>query len=245
MMNNPPHGPSAFERDREREREYLEDQNRQRALLQQEELAQREREFIERQERDRQQREQHGPAPPHQSNTGSIPIHQPVASRLTGAMHSPGGLLSTHGGAPPSGLGAPSGPGNAFGGPLHGEANRSVQHQPQTAAAQLQQHQGFGPTILGHNAPPTSNVPLGVPGGVAVPFGASLQQQQQQEAASRLQQIPFTQQITQPHQMQGAPALGQGGQQPILNVSLSSVILSNHRSCEMVWISLPIPYDFA
>jgi paired amphipathic helix protein Sin3a len=217
-MNNPPHGPSAFDRDRERE--YLEEQNRQRALHQQEELAQREREFNERQERDRQQREQHGPAPPHQSNTGSIPIHQPVASRITGAMHSPGGLLSTHGGAPPSGpLGAPSGPGNAFGGPLHSEANRGVQHQPQTAAAQLQQHQGFGPSILGHNAAPP-NVPLGVPGGAAVSFGSALQQQQQQqEAASRLQQIPFAQPITQAHQMQGAPALGQGGQQPILNVS--------------------------
>lgn len=220
-MNNPPHGPSAF--DREREREYLEDQNRQRALHQQEELVQREREYNERQERDRQQREQHGPAAPHQSNTGSIPIHQPVASRLTGAMHSPGGLLSTHGGAPSSAsLGAPSGPANAFGGPLHSDANRGVQHNPQTTAAQLQQHQGFGQNILGHNAAP-SNVPLGVPGGTAVSFAGPLQQQQQQqqEAASRLQQIPFGPPITQAHQMQGAPALGQGGQQPILNVSLN------------------------
>lgn len=226
-MNNPPHGPgpSAFDRERERDREYLEEQTRQRALHQHEELAQREREYNERQERDRQQREQHGPAPPHQSNTGSIPIHQPVASRLTGAMHSPGGILSTHGGAPPSApLGAPSGPGNAFGGPLHSEANRGVQHQPQTAAAQLQQHQGFGPSILGQNTAP-SNVPLGAPGGAAVSFGGPLQQQQQQqqqqEAASRLQQIPFGASITQAHQMQGAPALGQGGQQPILNVSLN------------------------
>ena len=217
-MNNQPHGPPGFDRDRER----IEEQNRQHALAQQEELAQREREYNERQERDRQQREQYGPAPPHQSNTGSIPIHQPVASRLTGAMHSPGGLLSTHGGAPPSGpLGAPSGPGNAFGGPLHGDASRAVQHNPQAAAAQLQQHQGFGPNILGHNAPP-SGAPLGVPGGASVSFGGPLQQQQQQqqEAASRLQQMPFGQPITQAHQMQGAPALGQGGQQPILNVSI-------------------------
>ena len=229
-MNNPPHGPSAFERDRElREREYQEEQNRQRALQRQDDLAQQERDFNERQERDRQQREQHGPAPPHQSNTSSIPLHQPVASRLSGAMHSPGGLLSTHGGAPPSGLGAPSGPGNAFGGPLHSEASRAVHHQPQTAAAQVQQHQGFGPSILGHNAAPSS-VPLGVPGGAAVTFGASLQQQQQQEAASRLQQIPFTQPITQAHQMQGGPALGQGGQQPILNVSFMFSTCFNGRS---------------
>ena len=168
-MNNQPHGPSAFDR----EREHLEEQNRQRALQQQEELAQREREYNERQERDRQQREQYGPAPPHQNNTGSIPIHQPVASRLPGAIHSPGGLLANHGGAPPpSGpLGAPSGPGNAFGGPLHNDASRSIQHNPQAAAAQLQQHQGFGPSILGHNAAP-SNVPLGVSGGAGVPLEA-------------------------------------------------------------------------
>lgn len=204
-MNNPPHGPPAF--DREREQTYLDEQLRQRMAIQQQEaeIAYNERENF---ERERQQRENHGPAPPHQSNTGSIPIHQPVASRLAGAMHSPGGLLSTHGGAPPPApLGAPSGPPNAFGGPLHGEANRG---------AQIQQHQGFGPSILGHNAAPSS-VPLGVPGGTSVGLG-SLQQQQPQDA-SRVQQIPFGQQITQAHQMQGAPALGQGGQQPILNVS--------------------------
>jgi paired amphipathic helix protein Sin3a len=225
MNPNQSHGPPGFDRDRERD--HLEEQSRQRALAQQEELARREREYNETQDRERQQREQreqYGPAPPHQSNAGSIPIHQPVASRLAGAMHSPGGLLSTHGGAPPAGpLGAPSGPSNAFGGPLHGDAGRAVQHNAQPAAAQLQQHQPFGPSILGHNAAPSS-VPLGVPGGASVSFGGPLQQQQaqqqQQEAASRLQQIPFGPPITQGHQMQGAPALGQGGQQPILNVSL-------------------------
>jgi hypothetical protein len=45
-------------------------------------------------------------------------------------------------------------------------------------------------------------------------------QQQQQEAVARLQQLPFGgPPIPQGHQMPGAPALGQGGQQPILNVS--------------------------
>jgi hypothetical protein len=52
-------------------------------------------------------------------------------------------------------------------------------------------------------------------------FGSALQQQQQ-EAASRLQQIPFGQPVTPAHQMPGAPTLGQGGQQPILNVSAES-----------------------
>jgi len=212
----PPQGPSAFDRERE---QHLDEHARQRALQQQEELAQREREYGERQERDRLQREQYGSAAPHQNNTGSIPIHQPVASRLPGAIHSPGGLLANHGSAPPPGpLGAPSGPGNAFGGPLHSDANRPVQHNPQPSGPQLQHQQGFGPSILNHNAP-SSNVGLGVPGGSGVGFGGSLQQQQQQEAASRLQQIPFGPPITPAHQMPGAPALGQGGQQPILNVS--------------------------
>ena len=187
-------------------------------MQQQEELIQREREYNERQERERQQRDQYGPVATHQNNTGSIPIHQPVASRLPSTIHSPGGLLAKHGGAPPSGpLGAPSGPSNTFGGPLHNDANRPVQHNPQPAVSQLQQHQGFGPGLLGHNAAP-SNPPLGVSGGPGAAFGNALQQQQQ-EAASRLQQIPFGQPATPAHSIPGAPALGQGGQQPILNVS--------------------------
>jgi paired amphipathic helix protein Sin3a len=192
----------------------MDEQNRQRALQQQDELMQREREYNERQERERQQREQYGAAAAHQNNTGSIPIHQPVASRLPSTIHSPGGLLAKHGGAPPGPLGAPSGPSNAFGGPLHGDGNRTIQHNPQPAAPQLQQHQAFGPGLLGHHAAP-SNAPHGVSGGPGAAFGNALQQ----EAASRLQQIPFGPQVTPAHQIPGAPALGQGGQQPILNVS--------------------------
>lgn len=212
-MNNQPHGPSAFDRERE-----LEEQHRLRTLQQQDELAQREREHNERQDRERQQREQYQPAPPHQNNTGSIPIHQPVASRLPGAIHSPGGLLANHGGVPPppppAPLGAPSGPGNAFGGPLHNENNRSMQHNPQTPAAQ--QHAMFGTGILNHNPAPPS-VPLGVPSGPGGAFGGPVQQQQQQQQeAVRL--MPFG--GPPGHQIPGAPALGQGGQQPILNVSL-------------------------
>jgi paired amphipathic helix protein Sin3a len=223
MNNQPPQGPSAFDRERE---QHLDEHTRQRVLQQQEEIAQREREYGERQERDRQQREQYGPVPPHQNNAGSIPIHQPVASRLPGAIHSPGGILANHGGSQTSGpLGAPSGPGNAFGGPLHGEASRAIQHNPPSAPSQIQQHQAFTPSILGHNPAP-SNLALSVPGANAAGFGGSLQQQQQQqqqqEAASRLQQIPFGPPINQPHQIPGAPAIGQGGQQPILNVSTES-----------------------
>ncbi|OWP04373.1 hypothetical protein B2J93_7916 [Marssonina coronariae] len=216
-MNNQPHGPPGFDRERE-----IEEQHRQRAM--QEDHLQREREHSDRQERERQMREkQYQPTPPHQNNTGSIPIHQPVASRLPGAIHSPGGLLANHGGAPPAGpLGAPSGPGNAFGGPLHSEASRPIQHNPQQATNQLQQ--GFGPSILHHNT-------VGGPGGNAG-FGGTLQQvqeraqqaqQQQQEAVSRLQNaLPFGAGPNPPgHQIAGAPPIGQGGQQPILNDALS------------------------
>lgn len=218
-MNNPPHGPPVFDR----EREALEEQHRQRALQQQEELAQREREHNERerQERERQHREQYQQAPPHQNNTSSIPLHQPVASRLPTAIHSPGGLLASHGGAPPSGsLGAPSGPGNAFGGPLHSDANRSIQHNPQNPPNQLQQQQGFGPSLLHHN----NAAPIGAPGAPAATFGGPLQQQQPPpQDAVRLQQLSFGGgPVPQGHQMPGAPALGQGGQQPILNVSLNN-----------------------
>jgi paired amphipathic helix protein Sin3a len=63
---------------------------------------------------------------------------------------------------------------------------------------------------------------VGAPGGATVGLGGTFQQQQQQqqEAVARLQQLPFNgPPIPQGHQMPGAPALGQGGQQPILNVS--------------------------
>lgn len=235
-MNNPPHGPPGFDRDRERE---LEEQHRQRALQEehlQREQRERERDHSERQERERQlrdqqQQQQYQPAPAHQNNTGSLPLHQPVASRLPGAIHSPGGLLATHNGVPPVGpLGAPSGPGNAFGGPLHSETNRPIQHNPQQATNQLQQQQGFGPNMVHHNA-------VGNPGG-PVSFGGPLAQQQQaqqqQEAVARLQQaLPFGAQIPQAHQMPGAPALGQGGQQPILNVSTTPPLALRRFLCEV------------
>ncbi|KAM3069342.1 Transcriptional regulatory protein sin3 [Clarireedia jacksonii] len=214
-MNNQPHGPSAFDRDRE-----MEEQHRQRTLQQQqqqEDLAARERD-IERQERERQHREQYQPQPPHQSNTGSIPLHQPVANRTTTAMHSPGGILATHG----TPLGAPPGPGNAFGGPLHNEAARTLQHHAQNPTQQQQPHL-FNAAILAHGgAPSSANVALGVPGVPGVGFNGQLQQQQQQQqdaAAARL--MPFGGPITPGHQITGPAVLAQGGQQPILNDALS------------------------
>ena len=180
---------------------------------QQEEMAQR-REMEER-DRDRQRREQYNQSvPQHQNDTRAIPLHQPVASRLPGAIHSPGGLLANHSG-PPQGvpLGAPPGPGNAFGGPLHNDGPRPpIQQLPQNVVAQQQQHQMFGATLNHVGPPPPPQVaPNGPPG-----FGGPLPSD---AAARSMQQMPFGQPVGGGHPAQGgAPALGQG-QQPILNVS--------------------------
>ncbi|KAF4635150.1 hypothetical protein G7Y89_g2941 [Cudoniella acicularis] len=200
-MNNPPHGPSGFDRERD-----MEEQRRAHPLQQQQqELVQREREQNERQERERQHREHYPQPPPHQNDTASIPLHQPVASRLAGAIHSPGGLLANHGGAPP--------PVKQIG------RSNTIPKTPQIRF----NNKAYGPNLIHHN-PAAPSIPIGTPGGAGAGFGGPLQQQQQQqqqqEAVSRLQQLPFGGPIPQAHQMPGAP-LGQGGQQPILNDALS------------------------
>lgn len=199
MNGQPPHGgPPSLDRERE-----MEEQHRLH-LQQQDEMARRERE---QNERERQHREQYQSTPPHQNNTGTIPLHQPVASRVAGAIHSPSGILANHGASSQSGpLGAPEGPRNAFGPPLHMDGNRNAQQQypghPQ------QQHSIF-PQNMGvnqHNNPQ----PLGLPGG----FGGPLH-----ENTRLQQQMPFTQGPGNA-QMPVQPGAGQG-QQPILHDALS------------------------
>lgn len=210
MNNQPPPGPPGLDREREREIEehHMRERERQ-ARLQQEEMAQRERDH---QERERQHREQYQ-APQHQNSAGAIPLHQPVANRLGPAIHSPGGLLANHGGVPPPNpLGAPSGPGNAFGGPLHGDANRSL-HQQQNPS---QQHM-FGQAI--NHAAQQQSAQMGAQGAQG-PFGGPLPQEA--AAARSIQQIPFGNGMG-GHPAAGAQALGQG-QQPILNVSYLSFL---------------------
>ncbi|OTB05118.1 hypothetical protein M426DRAFT_143786 [Hypoxylon sp. CI-4A] len=111
-----------------------------------EDMSHRDRESAE-----RHQRDQFPSGTPRQSNTASLQIHQPVASRLPGAIHSPGGLLATHGGSAPIPLGAPSGPVSSFGGPLPTESNRSLPHNAQNASSQM-----FG-AINGHNPGPSGS----------------------------------------------------------------------------------------
>ncbi|KAJ5875260.1 uncharacterized protein N7473_012607 [Penicillium subrubescens] len=129
--------PQSLNRERERdsrEREILERQR-------QEEMAHREREQIERQQMERQ-REHH----PVQSHTGSIPLHQPVASKVPNSIHGPNGLLSNLGTNPPNGPQAnvqqPGGPAALFGGPQmpHGDGTpRSYMQHP------------AGPPMMGYN----------------------------------------------------------------------------------------------
>lgn len=217
MNNQPPQPPAGPERDRERELEeqqHMRDQHNMRLHhQQQEEMAQRQREID---ERERQRREQYNQSvPQHQNDRTAIPLHQPVASRLPGAIHGSGGLLADHSG-PAQGvpLGAPSGPGNAFGGPLHNDGARAIQQQ--SAVAQ-QQHQMFGPAMNHAVAP--SAPPNVLSGGPA--FGGPLQSD---AAARSMQQLPFGQPPGGGHPAQGTAALGQG-QQPILNVRISTSYL--------------------
>lgn len=173
-----------------------------------EDISHRDRESAE-----RHQRDQFPSGTPRQSNTASLQIHQPVASRLPGAIHSPGGLLATHGGSgPPIPLGAPSGPVNSFGGSLQPESNRPIPHNAQNASNQM-----FG--ALGGNNAGTSNPP----GAAAHLFGGPLQQQ---EGNRTSQNIPFGSGSGisgGSHTIPGGAGAGAGtmpqGQQPILNVS--------------------------
>ncbi|CAN8101622.1 unnamed protein product [Discula destructiva] len=159
-------------------------------------------------------------APPHHSTAGSIPIHQPVANRFTGTVHSPGGLLASHGTSSSSTLGAPSGPlppSGPLGAPIHGESSRQPAHAGQNGNAPGQaQHPMFGQGPHGP-MPPTGSV--GASNGTAAVFGPPLQAE---GARGPAQPIPFGGSAG-----AGGPPLGPGpgnmnqGQQPILNDALS------------------------
>lgn len=198
-------GGAPYDRDREMD-------DRHRALQQHDEMARREPERDTR-ERDRD-RENERFQSAHQSSAGSIPIHQPVASRITGAIHSPGGLLANHNGSTSSmPIGGPPGPMQNYGGPPPNDHTRPLQHGGQGAGGQ---HQGYGsmphgPPAQGGPAPPSS-------GGSV--FGGPLQQQPPPP-------LPEAQRPGQQGAPMGnVPAGGPGGpgamnqgQQPILNVS--------------------------
>ncbi|KAE8386740.1 hypothetical protein BDV23DRAFT_186947 [Aspergillus alliaceus] len=149
--------PQSINREREldsRERELIERQR-------QEEMAhrereQREREQLERQQLERQREQQHHPV---QSHTGSIPLHQPVASKVPNSIHGPNGLLSNLGSNPPNGtqgsIQSSGAPGPMYGPQIpHGEGTpRSYMQHPGGPPGQpLLAFNGTGPQIPGNVA---------------------------------------------------------------------------------------------
>ncbi|KAL7802136.1 hypothetical protein V8C44DRAFT_345817 [Trichoderma aethiopicum] len=192
--------------DREREMD-----ERHRAIQQHEEMARRDQERE--RERERERDSDRYPPAPHQSSAGSIPIHQPVASRISGAIHSPGGLLANHNGnAPPISLGAPPGPLGSFGGPLQSEHARPIQHGGPGGANG--QHQMFA--SISHTQPPPNGSQAAPGGGI---FGGPLQPQHPQEGGRGGQQNATMVGVAPGgHQMPGGITQGQ---QPILNDALT------------------------
>lgn len=145
--------PQTLNRERERdsrEREILERQR-------QEEMAHREREQREREQMERQQMERQRDHHPVQNHTGSIPLHQPVASKVPNSIHGPNGLLSNLGTNPPNGpqgsAQSSSGPGGLFGPQMQ-------QHGEGTPRSYMQ-HPG-GPPMMGYSGPGQQ-----IPGNVA------------------------------------------------------------------------------
>lgn len=216
-------GGAPFDRDRDME-------ERHRAMQQHEEMR---RDQERERERDREAGDRY-PPPPLQSTAGSIPIHQPVASRIAGAIHSPGGLLANHNGAarppPAAHLGGLSGSMTAasFGGPLQGELGRQMPPGGQPGVA-ANQHQVFAP--MPHSqAPPGASQPA--PSSAAGVYGGGPSQQQPQPQLLQAQQHQHQQKEdllggNQGGQMLGVAPVGPlipgsvtQGQQPILNVSL-------------------------
>ncbi|KAL3438750.1 hypothetical protein BDV09DRAFT_159592 [Aspergillus tetrazonus] len=149
--------PQSMNQDRERDsrdREIIERQ-RQEEMVHRERERERERD-IERQQLERQRDQQHHPV---QSHTGSIPLHQPVASKVPNTIHGPGGLLSNLGPNPPNGpqnaMQASGGPGGMYGSQIpHGEGTpRSyMQHAAGPPGQPLMAFNGGGPSIPGNVA---------------------------------------------------------------------------------------------
>ena len=142
-----------------REREMQDQRNSHEMRRQQEESMLRERDAREREQIERMQREQLQQQRPVQSHTGSIPIHQPVASNVKNSVHGPNGLLSNGGSGPgpaqQTGLPPSSGPSSLFS--MHSQApeppRQYMQHQPVQAPVP-QQAQGFmgGPSPMAGQA---------------------------------------------------------------------------------------------
>ncbi|KAL1965797.1 hypothetical protein VTN77DRAFT_5118 [Rasamsonia byssochlamydoides] len=170
------HPSPQLNRDRERdsrEREMLERQRHEEMAHREREQREREREQLERQQRE----QQHHPV---QSHTGSIPIHQPVASKVPNSIHGPNGLLSNLGASAP-----PNQPQNTMqsaGGP-GGLYGAQMQHGENTPRPYMQHTQGPpSQPMMGYN----TSAPPQMPGNVAALQG---QQPILNDALSYLDQV--------------------------------------------------------
>ncbi|KAK5207302.1 Transcriptional regulatory protein sin3 [Exophiala xenobiotica] len=162
-----------------RELEMRERDLRERELQRQREemmMRERERDAREREQMERMHQEQHQQQRPVQSHAGSIPIHQPVASKVQNSIHGPNGLLANGG----AGAVQHSGPPAATGGSLFGGP---VQHEPQRSSQFLHQQVG---------APPQQQAQPFMPGPSPMPAPAQLAHGQQpilNDALSYLDQV--------------------------------------------------------
>ncbi|MCJ1377531.1 Transcriptional regulatory protein sin3 [Xylographa soralifera] len=131
-------------------REAEERQRHQEAMIQRE--HERDRELRQAQSMEQQQS-------PHENHAGSIPLQQPVASRIPSTLHGPNGILSSNPnvGAGLNQLGAPPGSGNIFANGIttHDALGRAVMHQPN--------QNGPPPQLLSFNGgPPPQQPPNGM-----------------------------------------------------------------------------------
>ncbi|KAI9698496.1 MAG: Transcriptional regulatory protein sin3 [Candelina mexicana] len=168
-----PHQPQPPPLNLELERELRERDMREREIRerqrQHDDAAQRERELRDREQRERMQREQSQAQ--HSNTNGSVPMYQPVATRVPATIHGPNGLLANHAAVvspntPNSSLSAPNGPNAIFGnGPSATDGvSRPIPQQNGTSAAQQQQQQmlGFVAPSIAHQLPgAVAGVPQG------------------------------------------------------------------------------------
>ncbi|KAL9034997.1 MAG: hypothetical protein Q9214_006790 [Letrouitia sp. 1 TL-2023] len=143
------HSPQAtmnIEREREREREHEMERQRQDLVIQ--------RDFERFELREQSQRDQH--SSPRENHTGSIPLQQPVASRVPATLHGPNGILSHLGAGsghnpPPPAVGAPNGPPNSYSSGMQSAGDSS----PRSFAPQgpPQQALGFANAVTAQQLP--------------------------------------------------------------------------------------------
>lgn len=114
------------------------------------------REQRDRERMDRVRSEQPSQQAPVQSHAGSIPIHQPVASKVQNTIHGPNGLLGNGG----TGLQQNGPPSNPQGGIFGMQSQHDQQRQPQFAHQQVGAPQQAAQAFLGGPSPMSGQAQL-------------------------------------------------------------------------------------